>query len=533
VPSTYLVTTPLDVVDPNDHVLSLREAVQAANTHDNTLNPGAVPDEIRFSPRAWGTITLDSTQGQLQITNDLRIFGPGADKLAVSGGDEVRVFYISPGTAATIARMTITQGRAETSETILSSHGGGILNDGDLTLTGVVLSHNKAVGVKNVAPPDELRHFGGGAGGGVANRGNLTVTGCTFIDNQALGGDGTTGANVFPNMSAVNFPGLGIGGGIWNWKTGAATVTDSCFIDNLAKGGDNCTGTFAGLGQGGAIYNDNDLTVTRTLFGGNQAVGGNHTVSDVFSGEAVGGAISSGTNERLIGDPESAKLTVSQSVFSHNEAIGGNYNFAGPQGVAAGAGGGFGGGIFVFQGEATIRGSTLADNRAVGGAGVPGRVGGVGIGGGIVFVNFLGRVTGTVEGCALLQNEAIGGTGGDGARGGNALGGGLGAGHFGLPPFFSGEVTVSNTLVAGNLARGGDGGADGNGGDGLGGGVYNGAGSAMTATRSLITFNRAWGGGSDGVGKGGGVYNLGLFTDDLTLIALNLASTSDDNCFGC
>jgi CSLREA domain-containing protein len=532
VPSIYWVNTTADTVDSDPRVTSLREAIQAAND-----TPG-VPDVIKFTPGLHGTITLDSTRGELDVTDDLTILGPGAGRLAVSGNDAVRDFYVGPDAAVSISGLTITRGHAEAREAVLSSHGGGILNDGDLTLTGVVLSDNKAVGVEDVAPPDEPRHLGAGAGGGVGNRGNLTVVGCTFVGNQALGAAHTDGVFAIRDglsLSAVKFPGMGIGGGLWNWETGTATVTDSRFIDNTAVGGDNCTGTFAGLGQGGAIYNDNYLKVTGTLFGGNQAVGGNHTISDIFSGEAVGGAISSGTNERLIGHATSAVLKVDQSAFVGNQAVGGNGNLAGPQGVATGAGGGFGGGIFVFQGTATVSGTTLTGNRAVGGTGADGKVGGLAIGGGVIFVNFLGPVTGTVEDSALLLNEAVGGTGGAGARGGNALGGGLAAGTFGLFPVpLPGVVDVSNTLLAGNLAWGADGGTGGGaGGDGQGGGVYNGAGETMTATDSLIVFNHARGGegdgaGADGVGTGGGLYNAGAFAAPGTVILWNAADVDPD-----
>src|SRR5262245_49177858 len=55
---------------------SLRQAVLSANA-----NPGA--DGIDFAPGLSGTITL--TGGQLSITDDLRIDGPGAAQIAVSG----------------------------------------------------------------------------------------------------------------------------------------------------------------------------------------------------------------------------------------------------------------------------------------------------------------------------------------------------------------------------------------------------------------------------------------------------------------
>ena len=63
---------------------SLREAIMAANSA-----PGA--DLIRFAPAARdGTIAL--TSGQLSITDDLTIDGPGANRLTVSGNNASRVF---------------------------------------------------------------------------------------------------------------------------------------------------------------------------------------------------------------------------------------------------------------------------------------------------------------------------------------------------------------------------------------------------------------------------------------------------------
>jgi hypothetical protein len=534
--STLLVTTTVDEVNPNDPVLSLREAVIQANTDASNGHS----DTIRFAARlGQATITLDPTLGQLELTGanpSARETIDGEGRITVSGGDKVRVFYVSPNTLATIARLTITDGLAsEAPETVvLRCHGGGILNDtgANLTLTDDILRDNTAQGFKDAQ--DESRHLGGGAGGGVANVGTLTVTDCTFQDNHALGFNGQVGDNVFPNLQNTKFPGIALGGGIWNWETGTATVTDSRFIDNLAQGGSNCTGSFAGLANGGAIYNDHVLHVTGSLFSGNRAQGGsNIVISDAFSGPATGGAISSGTNERLIGDPVSAELEVSQCIFSHNEAHGGNGNVASavPQGLAS-AGGVLGGGIAVFQGEATISQSVLDHNQAIGGNGAAGQVGGTVAGGGIVFINFLPGLTGkgvmgTVEGCALLGNEAIGGTGGAGALGGNALGGGIAAGSFGLSTL-SGNVTLTNILAAGNLAQGGDGGSGRNGGNGLGGGVLNGLGETLTASHTALLFNEADGGAggagaNGGNGLGGGLNNQGTASLTACLVASNEA----------
>src|SRR5262245_58891670 len=67
VPSTFHVTTLADAGDG-----SLRAAVAQANAH-------AGPDTIVFDDRLAGTIAL--TSGEIDLTDDLKVNGPGADKL--------------------------------------------------------------------------------------------------------------------------------------------------------------------------------------------------------------------------------------------------------------------------------------------------------------------------------------------------------------------------------------------------------------------------------------------------------------------
>src|SRR4051812_49227545 len=64
---------------------SLRDAISRANAR-------AGPDTIDFQAGLTGTIAL--TGGELDITDDLKINGPGADKLTVSGGNLSRVFKV-------------------------------------------------------------------------------------------------------------------------------------------------------------------------------------------------------------------------------------------------------------------------------------------------------------------------------------------------------------------------------------------------------------------------------------------------------
>src|SRR5262249_51218379 len=112
-------------------------------------------DQIDFDPTLHGqTITL--TNGELALTKNLDIEGPGADRLAISGNHQSRVFDVSGGANVTIAGLTITDGLAAGSP----GSGGGVLNDGSaLTLSHDVLSNNEALGA-----------FGqNGRGGAVAN----------------------------------------------------------------------------------------------------------------------------------------------------------------------------------------------------------------------------------------------------------------------------------------------------------------------------------------------------------------------------
>src|SRR5215218_4175078 len=84
VPSTFTVDNLAD-----SGTGSLRQAILDANAL-----PGA--DVIAFTPAARdGTILL--TGGQLSVTDDLTIDGPGADRLAVSGNGASRVFQVGSG----------------------------------------------------------------------------------------------------------------------------------------------------------------------------------------------------------------------------------------------------------------------------------------------------------------------------------------------------------------------------------------------------------------------------------------------------
>jgi hypothetical protein len=462
VPSTFMVDNLAD-----SGMGSLRQAVLDANA-----NPGA--DLIRFAPTARdGTIPL--TSGQLSITDDLTLDGPGADRLVVSGNDASRAFRIGSGVAVSIDGLTVSHGRA-------IGQGGGILNAGTLTLSQAIVSDNHVVGVPGATLGTVVDAFGGG----IFNSGTLTVSHTRFVHNQAIGGDGTP--------SSIGSSGLG--GAIMSAGTAIAPATSnvsySMFLDNQAIGGAAGIGA-SRAGVGGAVSNTaGTFTVSYSLFQDNQAVGGIDNGVPGGFGAGVGGAISN------VARSGSAFLFVSQSTLTNNRAIGGAAG-AGPIGQN-GRGGAianyiFGGAVIPVTVAATARidHSTILGNQAVGGTGP---TGGNGLGGGIENEN--GGVL-TVSDSWIALNRAIGGAGGPGGNGGNGQGGGIFNG--GPSPVGTPSLTLLGNLVALNRA---DGGAAGE-------------------------------GGSAGLGQGGGLYLTPggkACADLLTAILANDASTSDDDVFG-
>jgi hypothetical protein len=451
VPAAFTVSNLAD-----DGPGSLRAAIAAANA-----NPGA--DLIDFAPRLRGTVAL--TGGELAVTDDLLIAGPGARRLAVSGGDASRVFRIEGGATVVMDGLTVTRGNG-------LLRGGGIRNDGTLTLSRAVVSDNVVVGTPGASPSTAA------FGGGIFSTGTLTVLHTTFARNRAVGADGDPGG---PGSAALGGAVASIG---LDGPAASAVISHSTFRDNRALGGAGGAGaTSTGGALGGAVMNDNSgMTVGNSTFRDNRAVGGSAAGSP--GGFGSGGAIQ---NAARFGD---ATLSVGHSTLTNNRAVGG-------------AGGvGRGGGIANFvafaadpgaglSATATVTGSTLTGNRAVGGAGP---TGGTGQGGGIANEN--GGVL-TVTDTAVVLNRAVGGAG-DGGAGGAGRGGGIFNGPataFGAP-----TLALQGSLVALNRAIGG-----------------------------------AGGGGTDGEGVGGGLYLApggAASADGATAVLLNLASTSDDDVFG-
>ena len=556
---------------------SLRAAIHSGDT------------TINFAGGLHGTITLSS---ELQISDSVKIQGPGEDQLTVSGNNASRVFEIASGATVTINQLSIANGQT------VAGNGGGVLIDAGATvgLDHVILANNTAYA-------DSMGNYG--SGGAIENDGRLTVTQCTFTNNLASGGgyaapvtgpitEGSAGGAIDsegPSLTVANCAftsneavgpltgtGEGNGGAINN--SSATTISNTTFTGNEALGR---------LANGGAISTGEDeltnpatdpMTISNCAFTADQAAGGNgaNNFSHYYGGEALGGAIANaspltisnstftanlakgGDGGDNVGglDPDpvvgeawgggivnfASSLTVSNTTFTGNQAIGGN-SAAGPGGPAAG--GGIAAEIFSVT---TLDNVTFTANQALGGSGgssspgYPG-TGGSGFGGG--FYNGVDSMA-TVSHAQFLVNLAAGGAGGSGVAGGVGAGGAManggGAGAFevnilGLGTDTS-SLSVDHSQLLLNVALGGAGGAGANGGDGLGGGCHVLGTTTAAIDSTQITANLALGGlpgasGGSGEGIGGGLYidtGASVVLAKSTTVAGNFALTGADDIFG-
>jgi CSLREA domain-containing protein len=256
VPTTFTVTTLADETNINDGLVSLREAITAANGA-----PGA--DTIDFQPGLSGTITLSQ---QLQVSDSVTITGAGAGVVTVSGNNVHRVFEVDDRAATVISvaisGLTLTQGNSGTEP------GGAILLAGNeaLALSGMVIAGNSA----------------GDDGGGlfVGTGGRLTLENTTISDNQAARRGGgvfvTFGALTVENATISLNQAADSGGGIYFLGSGQLVVGNSTISGNSAvnDGG----GVLIGIGA-------DDSEILNSTISGNSAGddGGGIDISSNFA----------------------------------------------------------------------------------------------------------------------------------------------------------------------------------------------------------------------------------------------------------
>ena len=269
----YIVNNTTDAIDvnPGDGICettvpfecTLRAAVMESNAQ-------AGPNLVLLTPGTYtltisGRDEIGAATGDLNITDSLNINGTDAAITIIEADDNTsaegidRVFRVHSGVIADIIGVTIRHGN--------SGAGGGILNQGNLTLTNAKVIDNRSSSI--------IDSFSDLAGGGI------------FNDNFSL---------LAINDSIISGNSASNGGGINNnFSSSTATIFRSTISGNTA------------VDSGGGILNQNNLTVTDSTISGN-------TVTAVASN---GGGLS---NQFAGGSPVTATLV--NSTISGNSASG-------------------------------------------------------------------------------------------------------------------------------------------------------------------------------------------------------------------
>lgn len=371
--ATIVVTTTADLIDPNDGVVSLREAVLAANA-SNGNNAIALPAGT-YTLTLAGVDEDAGLTGDLDIAGHVTIQGAGAGTTIVDGDGLDRVFQVLPDVTVTLVDMTIQGGKAAAG---IFRIGGGIWNEGKLTVDRCTVQDNAA-------------DFTGGAifnGFSFTQTARLTVKDCTLTGNSAgQGGAIFNAIDSDATFSRCNFSGNSAmtrgasGGAIFN-SGDTMTLTDCILSCNSARiGGAVCAFgpvTIAGstlsnncaVTEGGAIWNSSVLlSLTDTMVTDNDAgSNGGGILNEGYTW--IGGSTFTGNSAPQGGAFFVWNLAdVYNSTFTDNCALEGGAVFS--NGVLdfheSTVWGNFatdGGGIYVARSTTTLAESTVSGNEA-------------------------------------------------------------------------------------------------------------------------------------------------------------------------
>ncbi len=358
---TFTVNTTADAHDahPGDGICAdaagqctLRAAVEEADASPSGSTVTiTMPDDGNYD-LTLGSLVLGSAAVPLNIT----VGGTGSsDTLVTSTGRFRDLFVRGHHTTAHVVNLQFTGGRAGP-----NSYGGGIFNQGDLTLSGDALTGNSA-----------------GAGGGVANAGGTLTVGGSSISHNNGGGFGGGGIQ---NGGPQNLPGTVVvessvifsnvtsneGGGIFSGQNGRpATRGRAAIAPRRLCAPRRCTAPRLAT-KAGLVLHVSNSTVTDNRGsngGGGIAAEGTATltgskVTDNTAGGAIGGGVFN------VG-------TVTDSTISGNTASsgGGVEDYPGlfmtiKDSTLDGNHGAADGGALDINQQITVTRSTIAGNKA-------------------------------------------------------------------------------------------------------------------------------------------------------------------------
>jgi predicted outer membrane repeat protein len=408
-----IVTTLFDVVNANDGVISLREAISQA----------VAGNTIVFDPGLFGSTmsTMTLTLGRLTILKDITIVGPGSSQLTINVANDKthRVFHVEGSSSKSInidiSGLTISGGKAisEVANNVNGFGGGiymyattGVLTD--IIVTNCQASHQGGgiyqyfsdVTYNNVVLDSNVsKQYGGGIFlnktnrsefNNVTIRNNTAVTGggvYQFESNNVRFSNGTVqnntstlqGGGIYQRGGVLNIIGTRFEGNRSTTNNGGAVFADlaavansnnASYVNNYAKN------------NGGAIYTNNstlNVSGTSTQFTGNSTtLHGGAIFSYQSTSTIVGATLSNNTS------PQGAAVYQWLGQADYN-----NLNIT--NNTATGYGGGFflnattkaafvgvnltgntaqyGGGVYQFRGTSSTNNTTFDSNKAAQGAG--------------------------------------------------------------------------------------------------------------------------------------------------------------------
>jgi hypothetical protein len=250
-----LLAGALSVVSASGSTLTVNSAADVGPGSLRTAIATAVAgDVIQFDPSLNGQVILLASP--LNVTRELKIDGPGADKILISGGNRTRIF--SATAPLTLAGLTLKNGLGDGAALLVTRS--------RATINGCTFADNAA--------PD-------GLGGAIYNPGStLQITNCIFSRNTASG--------------------FGLGGSFFGSTGIAVTMTDCTFTENSAHDGgavfadgplillrckfiDNSIPTD---GIGGALFNEYETLMTACTFASNSAGDGGEGGA-LFMGDGI------------------------------------------------------------------------------------------------------------------------------------------------------------------------------------------------------------------------------------------------------
>jgi CSLREA domain-containing protein len=252
-PNNFTAFVVTKTADTNDGACntdcSLREAITAANADGGAETiTFSIPTSDSGYDSAAGRYTIAlGALGALPDLSSLTIRGTGANVLTVKRGaaaTQFRIFKVPSGAIVTISGLTISGGDAD--------FGGGIQNDGTLTLTASAVSGNtvSSIGAGIFSNFDSTLTIAdstvsgnstdNGNGGGIAAVGTITITNSTISSNSAGFGGGiltftssatllTITSSTISNNSAQNY-----GGGIAHQNSTPAILRNTIVANNTA-----------------------------------------------------------------------------------------------------------------------------------------------------------------------------------------------------------------------------------------------------------------------------------------------------------